>query len=120
MVELDEEQARRAHGSPAPRGKGPCQAGGRADAGLQGKRARPAGRGEAERPALEPAGPAKAEAAFNDLRASDAKKKAETTLSDLRQREPVKKAEESARKALHDLFSGGHGGGSNTTTGTSA
>jgi membrane protein involved in colicin uptake len=62
----------------------------------------------------------KAEAAFNDLRASDAGKKAETTLSDLRQREPVKKAEESARKALHDLFSGGHGGGSNTTTGTSA
>jgi hypothetical protein len=59
--------------------------------------------------------PAKrAEAAFNDLRASDAAKKAENALSDLRQREPVKKAEESARKVMHDLFSGGSGS-SNTT-----
>ncbi len=49
----------------------------------------------------------KAEAAFNDLRASDAAKKAESALTDLRQREPVKKAEESARKVMHDLFSGG-------------
>jgi membrane protein involved in colicin uptake len=55
--------------------------------------------------------PAKrAEAAFQDLRASDAGKKAENALSDLRQREPVKKAEESARKAMHDLFSGGSSG----------
>jgi hypothetical protein len=59
----------------------------------------------------------KAEAAFNDLRASDAGKKAESTLSDLRQREPVKKAEESARKVVHDLFSGGGRSGS---AGTSA
>ena len=49
----------------------------------------------------------KAEAAINDLRASDAGKKAESAIADLRQREPVKKAEESARKVLHDLFSGG-------------
>jgi hypothetical protein len=54
--------------------------------------------------------PAKrAEAAFNDLRSSDVGKKAESALTDLRQREPVKKAEESARKAMHDLFSGGSG-----------
>ena len=59
----------------------------------------------------------RAEAAFHDLRASDTGRKAESTLSDLRQREPVKKAEESARKAMHDLFSGGSGPGS---TGTSA
>jgi len=52
----------------------------------------------------------RAEAAFNDLRASDAGKKAESALADLRQREPVKKAEESARKVMHDLFSGGSGG----------
>jgi hypothetical protein len=54
--------------------------------------------------------PAKrAEAAFNDFRASDTGKKAESALTDLRQRESVKKAEESARKAVHDLFSGGSG-----------
>jgi hypothetical protein len=59
--------------------------------------------------------PAKrAEAAFNDLRASDAAKKAESALTDLRQREPVKKAEESARKVMHDLFSGGPGSSSTT------
>ena len=64
--------------------------------------------------------PAKrAEAAFHDLRASDTGKKAEHALSDLRQREPVKKAEESARKAMHDLFSGSGGAGSGGT-GTSA
>jgi hypothetical protein len=51
----------------------------------------------------------KAEAAFNDLRASDAAKKAESALSDLRQRESVKKAEESARKVMHDIFTGGPG-----------
>lgn len=51
----------------------------------------------------------KAEAAFNDLRASETGQKAENALSDLRQRESVKKAEESARKAMHDLFSGGSG-----------
>jgi hypothetical protein len=49
----------------------------------------------------------RAEAAFHDLRASDAGKKAEGALTDLRQRESVKKAEESARKVMHDLFSGG-------------
>jgi hypothetical protein len=48
----------------------------------------------------------RAEAALHDLRASDAGKKAESALADLRQREPVKKAEESARKVMHDLFSG--------------
>ena len=57
----------------------------------------------------------RAEAAFNDLRASDAGKKAEGALTDLRQRESVKKAEESARKVMHDLFSGG----SDTTKTTS-
>jgi hypothetical protein len=51
----------------------------------------------------------RAEAALHDLRTSDAGKKAEHALSDLRQREPVKKAEESARKVMHDLFSGGSG-----------
>jgi hypothetical protein len=51
----------------------------------------------------------KAEAALNDLRASEAAKKAESALADLRQRESVKKAEESARKVMHDLFSGGPG-----------
>ena len=61
--------------------------------------------------------PAKrAEAAFNDLRASDAAKKAESALADLRQREAVKKAEESARKVMHDIFSGGNG--KSSTTGT--
>ena len=68
--------------------------------------------------------PAKrAEAAFQDLRASDAGKKAESALSDLRQREPLKKAEESARKAMHDLFSGGSSsadGSGPGSTGTSA
>jgi hypothetical protein len=56
--------------------------------------------------------PAKrAEAALNDLRTSDAGQKATSALSDLRQREPVKKAEESARKVMHDLFSGGGNAG---------
>jgi hypothetical protein len=48
----------------------------------------------------------RAEAKIRDLRASGTGQKAETALSDLRQREPVKKAEESARKVVHDLFSG--------------
>jgi phage I-like protein len=48
----------------------------------------------------------KAEAKLSDLRDSETGKKAEAKINDLRQREPVKKAEESARKALHDLFSG--------------
>ena len=56
----------------------------------------------------------RAEAALNDLRARETAKKAEQALSDLRQREPVKKAEESARKVLHDLFSGGPGGAGST------
>src|ERR1700722_12581646 len=46
---------------------------------------------------------------ISDLRASEAAKKAEAALPDLRQREPVKKAEESARKVMHDLFTGGSG-----------
>jgi hypothetical protein len=58
----------------------------------------------------------RAETALKDLRASEAGQKAEHALSDLRQREPLRKAEESARKVLHDLFSGG-GSGSSTTTG---
>ena len=48
---------------------------------------------------------------LQDLRASDTGQKAEQALSDLRQRDSVKKAEEGARKVLHDLFSGGPGGG---------
>ncbi|MGH3248327.1 MAG: hypothetical protein ACRDOI_19290 [Trebonia sp.] len=60
--------------------------------------------------------PAKrAEAAIHDLRASEAGKKAENALADLRQREPVKKAEESARKVMHDLFSGGPDSPSSTS-----
>ena len=51
----------------------------------------------------------RAEAALHDLRTSDAGQKAEHALTDLRQRESVKKAEESARKVMHDLFSGGPG-----------
>ena len=58
----------------------------------------------------------KAEAALHDLRASEAAKKAESALADLRQREPVKKAEESARKVMHDLFSGDSGSSDTTTT----
>lgn len=58
----------------------------------------------------------KAEAAINDLRSSDAGRKAEAAIADLRQREPVKRAEESARKVLHDLFSGDGTGSSNTPT----
>src|ERR1700722_20231857 len=54
----------------------------------------------------------KAEAAINDLRASDAGKKAESAIADLRQRDSVKKAEDSARKVMHDLFSGGDKSGS--------
>jgi membrane protein involved in colicin uptake len=49
----------------------------------------------------------KAASALHDLRSSETGKKAEAAIADLRQREPVKKAEESARKVLHDLFSGG-------------
>jgi hypothetical protein len=56
----------------------------------------------------------RAEAAFHDLRTSETGQKAEQALSDLRQREPVKKAEESARKVLHDLFTGGPGDSAST------
>ncbi len=48
---------------------------------------------------------------ISDLRDTDAAKRAASALADLRQREPVKKAEESARRALQDLRSGGHGSG---------
>jgi len=58
----------------------------------------------------------KAEAALHDLRTSDAGKKAESALTDLRQREPVKKAEESARKVMHDLFTGNSGSSDTTST----
>jgi hypothetical protein len=61
----------------------------------------------------------KAGSVINDLRASDAGKRAESALSDLRQREPVKKAEESARKALHDLFSGDGAAGKADSAGDS-
>ena len=57
----------------------------------------------------------RAEAALHDLRASDVGQKAEGALTDLRQRESVKKAEESARKALHDLFSGTPGSSKDAT-----
>ena len=61
----------------------------------------------------------RAEAALHDLRASDAGQKAEHALADLRQRESVKKAEESARKVMHDLFSGGSSdSGKSDTPGT--
>lgn len=59
----------------------------------------------------------RAESALHDLRASEAGQKAEHALADLRQREPLKKAEESARKVLHDLFSGGSGDAKDTGTG---
>src|SRR5215469_16584761 len=58
----------------------------------------------------------KAEAALHDLRGTEAAKKAESALADLRQREPVKKAEESARKVMHDLFTGGSGDSDATST----
>jgi len=61
--------------------------------------------------------PAKrAAGAFHDLRTSETGQKAEHALSDLRQRESLKKAEESARKVLHDLFSGGSGSSSDTAS----
>ena len=62
----------------------------------------------------------RAEAVFQDLRASDVGKRAENTLADLRQREPLKKAEESARKVMHDLFSGGAAGSGDGATGGTA
>lgn len=52
---------------------------------------------------------------MHDLRDTEAGKRAASTLTDLRQREPVRKAEESAKRALHDLRSGGHGSGGSTT-----
>ena len=53
---------------------------------------------------------------LHDLRDSEAGKRATSTLTDLRQREPVRKAEEGAKRALHDLRSGGHSGGSATAS----
>ncbi len=52
----------------------------------------------------------RAATAMHDMRESDAAKRAASALADLRQREPVRKAEESARRALHDLRSGGGSG----------
>src|ERR1700748_1861661 len=56
---------------------------------------------------------------LNDLRSSGTAKRAEAAFNDLRQRESVKKAEESARKAMHDIFSGGPGKSGTTGTTTS-
>jgi len=53
----------------------------------------------------------RATGALHDLRDSETGKRAASTLTDLRQREPVRKAEESAKRALHDLRSGGRGNG---------
>jgi len=53
----------------------------------------------------------RAASTLHDLRDSDTGKRAASTLTDLRQREPVRKAEESAKRALHDLRSGGRGTG---------
>src|SRR5215831_4832054 len=53
----------------------------------------------------------RAASALHDLRDSETGKRAASTLTDLRQREPVRKAEESAKRALHDLRSGGRGNG---------
>jgi hypothetical protein len=56
----------------------------------------------------------RAASALHDLRDSETGKRAASTLTDLRQREPVRKAEESAKRALHDLRSGGRGNGGST------
>src|SRR5215472_1630663 len=56
----------------------------------------------------------RAASALHDLRDSETGKRAASTLTDLRQREPVRKAEEGAKRALHDLRSGGHGNGGGT------
>src|SRR5215467_11266102 len=53
----------------------------------------------------------RAASTLHDLRDSETGKRAASTLTDLRQREPVRKAEESAKRALHDLRSGGRGTG---------
>jgi hypothetical protein len=58
----------------------------------------------------------RAATALHDLRDSEAGKRAASTLTDLRQRESVRKAEESAKRALHDLRSGGHGSDSNAAS----
>jgi len=57
----------------------------------------------------------RASSALHDLRDSETGRRAASTLTDLRQRESVRKAEESAKRALHDLRSGGHGTGGSTT-----
>ena len=53
----------------------------------------------------------RAASTLHDLRDSETGKRAASTLTDLRRREPVRKAEESAKRALHDLRSGGRGTG---------
>jgi hypothetical protein len=58
----------------------------------------------------------RAATALHDLRDSEAGKRAASTLTDLRQRESVRKAEESAKRALHDLRSGGHGSDGNAAS----
>src|SRR5580693_7241253 len=85
----------------------------RITAGLSGS-AKTAGRKRSESAAqLRKEAAARAQQAaakVSDLRDTDAAKK--SASADLRQREPVKKAEESARKVMHDLFSGGDKSGS--------
>ncbi len=56
---------------------------------------------------------------LNDLRDSDAGKRAVGAWNDLRQRESVRKAEAGARRALHDLRSGGSGSADSGGTTTS-
>jgi hypothetical protein len=58
----------------------------------------------------------RAASALHDLRDSETGKRAASTLTDLRQREPVRKAEESAKRALHDLRSGGRGTGGSVSS----
>ena len=57
----------------------------------------------------------RAATALHDLQESDAGKRVAGALQDLRQRDAVRKAEETARRAVHDLRSGG--GSGNTTVG---
>ncbi len=61
----------------------------------------------------------RAATALNDLRDSDAGKRAVGAWNDLRQRESVRKAEAGARRALHDLRSGGSGSADSGGTTTS-
>jgi hypothetical protein len=61
----------------------------------------------------------RAATALHDLRESDAGKRAANALNELLQSEPVRKAETTAKRAMHDLRSGG-GGSDSSTSGTTA